>query len=87
MFLGVEIEVADWCVINLNVVGPGRGIDFLKLCKGIGATWVVAEGFHLEDVVRRWCQWRSHWIADYENYVMIGYYVISATLSPSAEMS
>ena len=48
VFLGVGIEVVDWCVINLNVVGHDRGVDFLELCKGIGATWVVAEGFHEE---------------------------------------
>ena len=49
MFLGVKIEVADWHVINLDVVGPG--IDLVKLCKGIGVTWFVADGFHLGDVV------------------------------------
>jgi hypothetical protein len=49
VFLGVKIEMADWCVIYLNVVGPEGGIDFLKLCKGIGAIWVV-EVFHLDKI-------------------------------------
>lgn len=48
---GVEIEVADLSVINLNVVGPDWGIDFLQPRTGIGVTCLVAEKFHLNDVV------------------------------------
>jgi hypothetical protein len=40
--------MADWCVVDLNIVCPEQVIEFLKLFDGIGAIWVVAEGFHLE---------------------------------------
>jgi hypothetical protein len=35
---------------DASLLKDERGIDFLKLCKGIGAIWVVAEGFHLDNV-------------------------------------